>query len=141
MVVNETTIKVRYAETDQMQVVYHANYLVWFEIGRTALIEQLGFRYADMEKEGVVSPVVHADVAFKTPVRYGETATIRTSISSYTGVRVIYSYEIFNEKGELSVQGKTEHVCVEQKSFRPISIKKRFPDWHQAYEEAQIKES
>lgn len=68
MKVVETPIQVRYQETDMMGVVYHANYLVWFEIGRTAFIEELGFKYSEIEKQGVVSPVIDANISFKHPV-------------------------------------------------------------------------
>ncbi|PKR78730.1 hypothetical protein CEY16_02945 [Halalkalibacillus sediminis] len=136
MLINETDVKVRYQETDQMGVVYHANYLVWFEIGRTNLIEDLGFNYADMEAEGVVSPVTDLDVKYKRPLRYGQTATVKTVIQEYTGFRVVYRYEVYNEEGELAVSGTTSHVCVKKSNFRPISIKKHFPDWHEAYQKA-----
>ncbi len=136
MVVNESKVKVRYQETDQMGVVYHANYLVWFEIGRTNLIEQLGFNYADMEHRGVVSPVIDIEAKYKKPLKYGDTATVKTIIEKYDGFRVVYYYEIFNESGELAVTGRTTHVCVKKETFRPISIRKSFPDWHEAYMKA-----
>src|SRR5690625_670534 len=82
-----TTIEVRYQETDQMGVVYHANYLVWFEIGRTKLIESLGFNYADMEKQQVVSPVIDVKISYRKPVRYDEKVIIETWIESYNGIR------------------------------------------------------
>lgn len=135
--VAEKQVEVRYAETDQMGVVYHANYLVWMEIGRAALIEQLGFRYTDMEKEGVLAPVTDLQIAYKKPLRYGEIATVRTWIESYDGIRVTYAYEILTPDGELAATGKTQHVCVKRDSFRPILIRKYFPDWHEAYERAK----
>lgn len=67
MHVSKTEIEVRYAETDQMGIVYHANYLVWMEVGRTALIKDLGFLYSDMEKKGVLSPVVDINISYKNP--------------------------------------------------------------------------
>ncbi|GAA0462099.1 thioesterase family protein [Alkalibacillus silvisoli] len=136
MVFNETEIKVRYQETDQMGVVYHANYLVWFEIGRTHLIEDLGFKYAEMEKEGIVSPVIDLEAKYKRPLTYGQTANVKTYIKEYDGFRVVYRYEIYTETGELAVTGSSSHVCVKKSNFRPISIKKKFPDWHKAYTEA-----
>ncbi|MGM8216247.1 acyl-CoA thioesterase [Bacillaceae bacterium W0354] len=136
MVVNESFVKVRYQETDQMGVVYHANYLVWFEIGRTNLIEQLGFKYADMEKVGIVSPVVDIEAKYKKPLKYGQTAIVKTSIERYDGFRVVYYYEVYNDEGELAVTGRSTHVCVKKENFRPISIKKQFPDWHEAYMKA-----
>ncbi len=83
-----TPIKVRYQETDQMGVVYHANYLIWFEIGRTAFIEALGFNYHEMESDGIVSPVIDANIQFKQPIRYGEEATVETWLQCYNGIRL-----------------------------------------------------
>ncbi|MGF2615969.1 acyl-CoA thioesterase [Rossellomorea vietnamensis] len=137
MYISEKTIEVRYAETDQMGVVYHANYLVWMELGRTKLIEDLGFRYADMEKDGIISPVMDIEISYKRPVRYGEEAIVKTWIESYDGLRVTYGYEIVNEKGELSVTAASKHVCVKKDTFRPISVKRHYPEWHKAYENAK----
>src|SRR5699024_12341633 len=75
MTINETSIDVRYAETDQMGVVYHANYLIWFEIGRTKLIELLGFQYVEMEKDNIISPVLYLMVKYKKIVRSGYSVT------------------------------------------------------------------
>ncbi|TMW73337.1 acyl-CoA thioesterase [Alteribacter natronophilus] len=138
MLTTESTITVRYAETDQMGVVYHANYLVWCEIGRTKLIEELGFRYADMEKEGILSPVTNINLSYKSPARYGEDVTVYTWIEKYTGIRVTYGYEIRSE-GRVCVSGYSEHVCVKKDSFRPVSVKKHFPAWHEAYERKKKK--
>jgi acyl-CoA thioester hydrolase len=129
----ETDINVRYQETDQMGVVYHANYLVWFEIGRTAFFEALGFQYAAMEEQGVVSPVVDANVKFKYPVRYGQTAKVKTWVEDYDGLKVIYGYEIFDGNGRTAVTGTTSHVCVKKDTFRPLSTRKKFPELHEAY--------
>lgn len=130
-------IEVRYAETDQMGVVYHSNYLVWMEVGRTTLIKQLGFNYAELEQEGIISPVLDIHVSYKRPLRYGETATVNTWIEDYDGLKVTYGYEIFTEDGEIAVTGQSIHVCVKKDSFRPISIKRKYPDWHEAYEKAK----
>lgn len=134
----KTPIEVRYQETDQMGVVYHANYLIWFEIGRTKFIESLGLSYAGMEKDGIVSPVIHADISFKRPVRYGDSVVIETWLQAYNGVRSVYGYQIMSN-GELAVSGETEHVIVKKDTFRPISLKKAFPDWHKLYT-ANVKE-
>jgi acyl-CoA thioester hydrolase len=131
-----TSIKVRYQETDQMGVVYHANYLVWFEIGRTAFIEALGFQYHEMENQGVVSPVVDASMSFKQPIRYGQDAVVETWLEEYDGLRVTYGYEIKYTTGQLAVSGFTKHVVVKKDSFRPVSIRRSFPDWHEAYSKA-----
>ncbi|WP_026581656.1 acyl-CoA thioesterase [Bacillus sp. J33] len=137
MLISTKEVEVRYAETDQMGVVYHANYLVWMELGRTQIIKDLGFSYAEMEKDGIISPVLDIQASYKKPLRYGQTATIKTWIEEYDGFRVSYGYEIYNNDGDLAVTGTSKHVCVKQDSFRPISIKKKYPDWHEAYEKAK----
>lgn len=128
-----TPIEVRYQETDQMGVVYHANYLVWFEIGRTKYIEELGLSYAAMEEENVVSPVLDAELSFKKPIRYGQEAYVETWLEEYDGLRTVYGYEIQNDKGEIAVSGFTKHAIVKKDSFRPLSLRKSFPEWHKAY--------
>ena len=133
MYIAKKEIEVRYAETDQMGVVYHANYVVWMELGRTKLIEELGFRYADMEEQGILSPVIDIQASYKQPVRYGETAVIHTWVKKYDGVRVTYGYEIYTEDGALSLTGSSTHVCVKKENFRPVSIKRTFPVHHEAY--------
>lgn len=134
MRIAEIEVPVRYAETDQMGVVYHANYLIWFELGRTKLVEELGFHYAEMEKKGYISPVVDVEVSYKRPFRYGQTATVRTWVHHYDSIRTQYAYEVVNEAGDVCVIGKTSHVVLKKDTFRPISMKRDFPDWHRAYD-------
>lgn len=133
MKVIQTPIQVRYQETDMMGVVYHANYLVWFEIGRTALIEGLGFKYSEIENQGVVSPVIDAQVSFKKPVRYGDDVYVQTWVQMYDGLRVAYGYEVIDHEGEVAVSGETKHVIVKKDTFKPVSIRRSFPEWHEAY--------
>jgi acyl-CoA thioester hydrolase len=139
MLVSTKEIEVRYAETDQMGVVYHANYLVWMEVGRTTLIQDLGFNYAEMEKDGVISPVLDIQISYKKPLRYGEKAIVKTWIDEYDGLRVSYGYEILTMDGELAVTALSKHVCVKKENFRPVIIRKLYPDWHNAYEKAKKK--
>lgn len=133
MKIVETPISVRYQETDMMGVVYHANYLVWFEIGRTDFIESLGFKYSEIEKMGVFSPVIDAQVSFKKPVRYGDDVHVRTWVETYDGLRVAYGYEVIHSNGDIAVTGVTKHVIVKSDNFKPVSIRRSFPDWHEAY--------
>ncbi|AXI09202.1 YbgC/FadM family acyl-CoA thioesterase [Oceanobacillus sp. 143] len=128
-----TPIEVRYQETDQMGVVYHGNYLVWFEIGRTKYIENLGLSYAKMEEENVVSPVIDAHLSFKKPVKYGEDVTVETWIEEYDGLRTTYGYNVIGANGEIAVSGTTKHVIVKKETFRPLSLRRSFPEWHHAY--------
>lgn len=131
-------LRVRYAETDQMGVVYHANYLNWFEIGRTELIRELGYPYRKIEDKGLLLPVVEADLKFKKPARYDDLITINTRVLEMTSVRLHFAYEIrkLNEdkaaesegnSGELLVTGTTRHVWVNP-SWRPVRIEKEAPE-------------
>lgn len=139
MHISSKEIEVRYAETDQMGVVYHANYLIWMELGRTQLIKELGFNYAEMEKDGIISPVIDIQASYKKPLRYGQTATIKTWVDEYDGFRSVYKYEIYNEEGELALIGSSRHVLVKRENFRPVSLKRTYPDWHEAYMNARRK--
>ncbi|CAM3742098.1 acyl-CoA thioesterase [Alkalicoccus chagannorensis] len=131
-----STIQVRYAETDQMGVVYHANYLVWCEIGRTDLMKQLGIPYREMEEQGMLAPVTNIQADYRAPARYGDTVTVETWVEDYTGVRVVYGYSMQNEAAEELFSGRSEHVLVNKTSFRPAALKKAFPEWHRVYEMA-----
>ena len=135
MFASEKEIEIRYAETDQMGVVYHANYLVWMEIGRTALIEDLGFTYAGLESEGYLSPVTDLSIQYKAAMKYGQKATVRTWVESHGKLRTVYGYEILHEDGQVAATAKSEHVLVKKESFRPVSLKKVDPVWDAKYQE------
>lgn len=137
MHVTSIQIEVRYAETDQMGVVHHSNYLVWMEMARNTLIKELGLNYVDMEKAGYVSPIIDVNVSYKSPCRYGETVEVKTWIEEYNGLITTFGYEIVNGKGEISLTGTSRHVCVKKDNFRPVPLRRAFPDWHSRYEEAK----
>lgn len=141
MFISEKEIEIRYAETDQMGVVYHANYIIWLEIGRTKLIEDLGFTYAGMESEGYLSPVTDVSIQYKAPMRYGQKALVRTWVEEHGRLRTTYGYEILHEDGTLAAKATSEHVVVKKETFRPVSIQKTFPEWHEKYEEVKRKDS
>lgn len=137
MFTSEKEIEIRYAETDQMGVVYHANYLVWLEIGRTKLIEDLGFTYAGLEQEGYLSPVTDLSIQYKAAMKYGQKAFVRTWIESHGRLRTLYGYEILHEDGTIAATATTEHVVVKKESFRPVSLAKIDPEWDAKYKEIQ----
>lgn len=141
MFISEKEVEIRYAETDQMGVVYHANYIIWLEIGRTQLIEDLGFTYAGMESEGYLSPVTDVSIQYKAPMRYGQKALVRTWVEDHGRLRTTYGYEILHEDGKVAATAKSEHVVVKKETFRPVSIQKTFPEWHEKYEAVKRKDS
>ncbi len=109
----ETAVRVRYAETDQMGVVYLANYLVWFEVGRVEFIRQTGLDYATMEREGALIAVVEASVRYKVPARYDDELLVRTTLAAFRGAIVRFRYAIVRAVDEvLLCEGETTHIVV-----------------------------
>lgn len=108
-----STLRVRYAETDQMGVVYHANYLVWFEVGRTDLLRQLGWTYREMEQTGVRLPVIEVECTYRSPARYDDEIEVRTTGRLLSGVRVEFTYEaVVTPGGISSAVGVTRHAAL-----------------------------
>ena len=107
-------VRVRYAETDQMGVVYHANYLVWFEVGRVEFMRSHGFSYRDLEaEEGCLIAVVEATARYRAPARYDDELTIETRLVSVRGAVIRFHYEVLRtEDGLLLCEGETAHVVV-----------------------------
>lgn len=123
-----TRIRVRYSETDQMGVVYHANYLNWFEVGRTEFFRQAGFNYRDLEQKGILLPVAEASISFKHPARYDDVVEIRTWIDEISPVRLTYAYELYRVADEqLLVAGKTMHVFTNA-ALKPIRLSRLEPE-------------
>jgi len=113
-VVGETRVRVRYAETDQMGVVYYANYLVWFEVGRAELMRQRGLDYKQMEiEEGCLMAVVESNARYKAPARYDEELIIETTVTGVRGPVVRFSYRVLRAADSLLLcEGETVHVVV-----------------------------
>jgi acyl-CoA thioester hydrolase len=110
----EARVRVRYAETDQMGVVYHANYLVWFEVGRVEFIRQLGMDYKSMEQEhDALIAVVEASARYKAPARYDDELLVRTTLAGVRGPIVRFRYKVIRAADELLLcEGETTHVVV-----------------------------
>ncbi len=133
MFFSESEVKVRYAETDAMAVVHHASYIVWFEIGRTDFIEQLGYTYADMEEKGYLLPVLDIHASYKKPLKYGDNAVVKTFLEEYDGLRIRFFYEIYNQQNERCVEGSSTHVIVKKETFKPTRLKSYMPQLHEAF--------
>lgn len=123
----EYEIRVRYAETDQMGVVYYANYLVWLETGRSEYFRDMGMPYSEVEKNDILLPVTKVFCQYKSPARYDDVIRIVTSISSLQDVRIHFKYELFRKNsGELLAIAETEHAFVNRQG-RPVVLKKHNP--------------
>lgn len=108
MYVSETQVRVRYAETDQMNVVYHGNYAQYFEVARAESIRHLGFTYKVMEAMGIIMPLVELHTKFLRPAHYDDLLTIRTTLKELpVDHRIEFHYEVFNEIGKLLTVGRT----------------------------------
>lgn len=106
MYISETTTRVRYAETDQMGIVYYGNYAQYFEIGRVESIRQLGYSYKKMEEDGVMLPVVEVHIKYLRPAVYDDLLTIRTTLRELPADhKITFHSEVLNEKGKLLTTG------------------------------------
>nr|WP_281423173.1 thioesterase family protein [Paenibacillus oenotherae] len=135
-------LRVRYQETDQMAVVFHANYVNWFEIGRTELVRHLGMPYGEIEKRGLLLPVVDLTCKYILPARYDDRIIVCTSVQQYSTVRIAFRSEVrriaddeiipaewngAEPPGELLVKGGTRHVWVST-DWRPKRLDKALPE-------------
>jgi acyl-CoA thioester hydrolase len=111
---SETRVRVRYAETDQAGVVYHSNYLIWFEVGRVELCRDHGFHYRDMEKEtGAYLPVTELRVKYRMPAKYDDDLIIRSRVTMIRSRSISFSYQVVRESdGQLLAEGETHHVVM-----------------------------
>jgi acyl-CoA thioester hydrolase len=127
--VSETRVRVRYAETDQMGVVYHANYLVWFEVGRVEFIRQLGLDYKRMEsEEGCGIAVVQVDAKYRAPARYDDELVIQTKLLAARGAVIRFGYKILRvADGQLLCEGETAHVVV-GKDMKKRALPERYAE-------------
>lgn len=134
-------IPVRYAETDKMGIVYHANYLLYFEDARTEFLNKLGYPYNKLEEQGYISPVVSFQCDYGTTLTYGDTAKVLVWVSKCTPVKTVYNYEVYKNDQEIGVDkpcatGSSVHCVVDGTTFKPVSMKRACPDLYQAYLDA-----
>lgn len=123
MFTSETQIRVRYAETDQMGVVYHSNYFPYFETARAESIRQLGFTYADMEKMGVIMPVVDVHCRYLRPAKYDDLLMIKTTLKELpVHHKIEFHHEVFNEAGDLLVVGKIILYFMEARGMKRTTM-------------------
>jgi acyl-CoA thioester hydrolase len=119
-----TTLRVRYAETDQMGVVYYANYFVWFEVARGELLRTLGWTYREIEATGIFMPVIDAHCEYRQPARYDEDIEIRTEAQLLSPVKIAFRYEVrAGGRAGVTANGRTLHAAVDRNG-RP----RRLPD-------------
>ncbi|MGY5353265.1 acyl-CoA thioesterase [Wenyingzhuangia sp. IMCC45533] len=116
--------RVRYYETDKMQYSHHSNYIKYFENARIEWLRDAGISYKDLEDSGIMLPVVNINTDFKKPAKYDDFLTVKTAIKSPPNVKVVFTYEVYNQDEELLTVGETTLVFVDMKKNKPM----RCPD-------------
>jgi acyl-CoA thioester hydrolase len=110
----DVDIRVRYAETDQMGVAYYANYLIWFEVGRSEFFRKRGFCYADLETLGYKLVVTDVNCRYRNSARYDETVIVRTRLKGVNKRMVTFGYQVLRkDREQLIAEGETRHICVD----------------------------
>ncbi|WP_271406108.1 acyl-CoA thioesterase [Tenacibaculum soleae] len=117
---HQATIRVRYAETDKMGVVYHGNYAQYLEIGRTELLRTTGITYSNMEKNGVMLPVISLSINYKKSALYDDEITIITTLKKTPTVKIEFDYKIINQNNELICTGNTVLAFINMKTKKPM---------------------
>jgi acyl-CoA thioester hydrolase len=116
---SETSVRVRYGETDQMGYVYYGFYAMYYEVGRVESLRQLGLSYKELEEMGVIMPVIENHSKYIAPARYDDLLRIVTTVREKPSVKIKFEYEIFNEEDKLIHRGETLLVFVDKKTNRP----------------------
>ncbi|MCX6297166.1 MAG: thioesterase family protein [Bacteroidetes bacterium] len=119
MYISETTVRVRYAETDKMSYVYYGNYTHYYEVGRVEALRQLGTSYKEMEDAGIMMPVYTCNLKYLKPALYDDLLVIKTTIKALPTARIVFDYEIYNQKDELINIGTTTLVFIDAKTNKP----------------------
>lgn len=133
MISHDTQIRVLYRDTDKMGVVYHANYIAFYEAARTEMFRAIGLPYTELEAQGIVMPIVEVESKYKAPAFYDQLLTVRATLKELPVVRCNIEYEVYNEEGLLLNVGKTVLGYVNTERMRPCRAPKEFIDELQKY--------
>ncbi|MFZ9848249.1 MAG: acyl-CoA thioesterase [Flavobacteriales bacterium] len=120
MFLNETKIRVRYSETDQMGFVYYGNYAAYLEVGRVEALRECGFPYKELEQQGYLLPVANLTINYKKPALYDDLLTVKTSIKETPSVKFVFESSIYNSVGELIVDASVTLVFVDATTKKPV---------------------
>ena len=124
----ETKFNVRYSETDQMKIVHHSNYTIWFEAGRSDFLKSAGISVSDIENEGILLPLYEMNCKFKKPAKFEDEILVLTGLKRLSYARVIFTYKVFQANTNvLLATGETMHAWT-NKSFEPVNAMKKIPE-------------
>ncbi len=135
----ETKLIARYSETDQMGIIHHSNYAVWFEAGRTDFLKKAGIPNKEIEEQGVLLPLYEMNCKFKSPARYEDEIIVKTKLEHIGKVRIVFSYQVLNAKdGSVLTTGETKHAWT-NKSLKPVNAQLLIPDIYDMLCEEELK--
>lgn len=120
MIKTETTLRVRYGETDQMGFVYYGVYAQYYEVGRVEAMRSFGFSYKQMEESGILMPVINLTINYKKPALYDDEVRIVTTVKEIPGLRITFYYECFNQKNDLLNTGSVTLVFLDKEKNKPV---------------------
>lgn len=125
MITSTTVFTVRYAETDQMGIVHHSVYPIWFEVGRTEFIKKIGISYSEIEQKGLLLPLIGLDCNYKSFAQYDDEIIVKTFLKEMTPVRMTFGYQVFrnNDFSKVITTGETMHVWT-NKNLKPLNLRK-----------------
>lgn len=126
-------IELRYSDTDQMGVIYHANYFSFFEQGRTKFLKDVGYDYHLFEDNGIIYPVRDVSCTYLKSIRLGEEIHVETKVHKFTKIKTTYYHEIKNSEGELKCKAYTTVVCVDKNTFKPARMDELLPEVYNDY--------
>ena len=135
----ETKLTARYSETDQMGIIHHSNYAVWFEAGRTDFLKKAGIPNKEIKEQGVLLPLYEMNCKFKSPARYEDEIIVKTKLEHIGKVRIVFSYQVLNAKdGSVLTTGETKHAWT-NKSLKPVNAQLLIPDIYNVLCEEELK--
>lgn len=133
--------KVQYYETDKMGITHHANYIRWMEEARVDFLDQIGYGYARLERDGIISPVVSVECQYKHPTTFDDAVRIRVEVEEFKGVRLVVRYTMTNETtGALVLTGRSTH-CFTDGEGKPVVLRRQFPEFDHTLKELAAGES
>ena len=129
-----TKIVPRYAETDQMGIIHHSVYAIWYEQARTEYFNKIGMRYDEIEKKGIMTPLVELNCKYKLPAYYNQEVEIKTKMIELTPIKFTLQYDVYNSQGKIINIGTTTLAWADSKSFKIINLQKTYPEMYKELE-------
>lgn len=120
---------VQYYETDKMGITHHSNYIRWMEEARIAFLDDLGYGYDRLEKEGIVSPVIGVECTYKKPSTFKDVINIDAKVEEFKGVRLVIAYTMKNQQGDLVALGKSQHCFLNTRGI-PVRLQREYPEFY-----------